>query len=290
MKYSIHLPEPDSILHQTHVHSAALRLYKHNTRPGNKRDLLNADSTVRVSIYQVLTAQNGAANPLRRLIDSKMVSLDTIGWEEFDVTSLVMQWKEDDSSNLGLLVICDSQPIREVIDFIPTLPAATVDGATPINITPTTADSSNSSHHQTTLPLLEVYTQEQSLIRRTRRSYDAYDVEVDNCRQGDGETRCCRYPLEVRFKDLGPFWDDFIITPPSFKAYFCDGSCPHAYKTANRFASIQSLMHSFNPLAVPRPCCSPTRLRPIQVLHKDRNGRPRHALLEDMIVEECGCS
>lgn len=39
-------------------------------------------------------------------------------------------------------------------------------------------------------------------------------------------TECCREDLYISFKDIG--WDNWIIQPEGFHAYFCRGSCPAA--------------------------------------------------------------
>ena len=254
------------------------------------RDQLNVDRTVRISIYQVIAASSSNvsssnATTLHRNIDSKMVSLDATGWETFDVTALMTQWWEEPSSNQGLLVICDSQPLSEVISFVPAAAAAaaetqTVPGATAADVN---------------LPVFDVYTQKQRpQRRRKRRSLDA--LEKYDCKRDGRESRCCRYPLYIDFAEIGYDW---IQQPAGFWASYCDGSCPRDYKVAHNFAPVQSRMHAItkyddlgqlNPYAVPEPCCSPSRLSPLPVMYFNEDGMPETGVLSDMIIDECHCS
>ena len=207
-----------------------------------------------------------------------MVSLDTVGWETFDVTALVTQWHENPVSNQGLLVICDSQPLSEVVSFLPTTLSHDQLASRDLKI------RDQNTVMDSRLPVFDVYTQKQSHAR-DRRSLKA--LETYDCRRGDGETRCCRYPLEIRFKEIG--WD-WIREPAGFRAYYCDGACPRSYKLGHRFAEIQSLMHSFNPAAAPAPCCSASRLEPLEVMFVNQYGHLEIDILTDMIVTQCRCS
>ena len=212
---------------------------------------------------------------MRSLVDSKMVSIDSIGWETFDVTSAVAQWKNSPDTNLGLLIICDSQPLSEVIEF-----AAN-------NVSTTYSDLAIIPHEDSERdtefePTIYVHTQEQLILRRQKRAVEKYD-----CRRGDGERKCCRYPLEVRFADIG--WD-WVFAPASFHAYFCDGNCPRAHKMAHNFANVQSAMHFLNPAAAPAPCCSASKLSSLTLVHYDTEGHLVVNQFDDMIVQDCKCS
>ena len=65
-------------------------------------------------------------------------------------------------------------------------------------------------------PFLVIYThsqQRRALHRRPKRQI--------NCGVGVGE--CCRESFYVSFADIG--WDDWILGPEGYNAYFCKGSC-----------------------------------------------------------------
>ena len=47
-----------------------------------------------------------------------------------------------------------------------------------------------------------------------------------NARCVPGMAECCRDNLYVSFKEIG--WDDWILQPMGYEAYFCRGSCTTA--------------------------------------------------------------
>lgn len=68
-------------------------------------------------------------------------------------------------------------------------------------------------------PFLVIYTHSQHRIiqhRRTKRH--------TNCSPEFNE--CCRENLYISFAEIG--WDDWIIQPAGYNAYFCKGSCSTA--------------------------------------------------------------
>lgn len=52
-----------------------------------------------------------------------------------------------------------------------------------------------------------------------------------------GMTSCCRDKLFISFADIG--WDDWILHPPGYEAYFCRGSCASAASI-----TLSSSLHS----------------------------------------------
>ncbi|XP_041359739.1 growth/differentiation factor 8-like [Gigantopelta aegis] len=114
------------------------------------------------------------------------------------------------------------------------------------------------------------------------------ELPKQDCSDEDKESRCCRYHMYISFKEL--FWDDWVIAPPGYDAYYCAGSCPHRYKMAHTFAGIQSLLHMIKPSRLPGPTCSPTTLSPLTLLHLDERGYLRYTSFPDMIVDGCHCT
>lgn len=84
-----------------------------------------------------------------------------------------------------------------------------------------TCSSSNLpiSTHNDRKPFIVIDTFPQRTISRQSRSL--------NC--GPGSSECCRDSLFIDFASIG--WDDWIIHPKGYNAYFCRGTC-------NRVASI----------------------------------------------------
>ncbi|VDO79739.1 unnamed protein product, partial [Soboliphyme baturini] len=79
---------------------------------------------------------------------------------------------------------------------------------------------------------------------------------------------CQRHELYVDFESVG--WNDWIVAPPGYKAYYCQGDCPFPLSdnlNATNHAIVQTLVHSANPGAAPKSCCVPTELSPISMLY-----------------------
>ena len=193
-----------------------------------------------------------------------MVNVETAGsWEEFDISQAVASWIEDSSSNLGLQIICDTQALTDVITF---------------QHDDVTQRDASLKH----LPVVDIETQQVTSRRRAKR-----DALREDCTRGDGQSECCRYPLHIRFSDIG--WDDWVLAPAGFRAYFCDGSCPVGAKSGNRFSTILAKLHASNPLAAPSPCCGASKLAPLKLLVRTEDNKVEKISLEDMVVEQCRC-
>lgn len=65
-------------------------------------------------------------------------------------------------------------------------------------------------------PFIVVNTHSNRKIKRSKRSI--------NC--SAGVTECCREKLYISFAEIG--WNDWILHPPGYHAYFCRGSCASA--------------------------------------------------------------
>ncbi|XP_069682881.1 uncharacterized protein [Periplaneta americana] len=118
------------------------------------------------------------------------------------------------------------------------------------------------------------------------------DAELDtSAGVGDGAHTCRRHKLEVNFADIG--WSDWIISPQTFEAHYCAGSCPFpltkALKPTNH-ATIQSLVHAIGRQPeVPAPCCVPDHLSPMTLLYMDDAGNVVLKNYPAMSVDTCAC-
>ena len=261
----IDMPQPDDANLELSVQSATLHLYRLYTHMASLVDSRTVDQQVRVDVYQLLEDPDQVESPMRRLLDSKLVDLEKdSSWEDFNIAGAVTDWLEEPSSNFGLELSSASQPIHEVVTF---------------------ALRRGRSGQREIAPRVSIYTQERSIIpsRSRRHAPETYD-----CQQGDGESRCCRYPLWISFKDIG--WDKWVVQPKGYQAYFCDGSCPHSYKVAHNFANIKSLINLANPRATPAPCCTASKLSPLPLMHYNDHGHMVVTVYDDMIVEQCKCA
>jgi hypothetical protein len=87
-------------------------------------------------------------------------------------------------------------------------------------------------------------------------------------------------------------FQDWIIAPEGYAAYFCHGECSfplNAHMNATNHAIIQTLVHSMQPHLVPKPCCAPTKLSAISVLYFDDNENVILKKYRNMVVKSCGC-
>ncbi|XP_014468682.1 PREDICTED: inhibin beta A chain [Dinoponera quadriceps] len=105
---------------------------------------------------------------------------------------------------------------------------------------------------------------------------------------------CCRDELYINFEDIG--WNDWILYPSGYHAYFCRGSCSSAASLTVNSSSHSNVIRKLlgNKGNVQRkseivPCCSPTQLAPIQLLYIDTNNTITRKTLPNMVVEACGC-
>lgn len=117
------------------------------------------------------------------------------------------------------------------------------------------------------------------------------DVQQNMATEGKHGQLCGRQKLIVDFADIG--WGDWIISPKSFEAHYCAGSCPfpltQRLKPSNH-ATIQSMVHAIGIYTdVPAPCCVPDSLSSITLLYFDEN---RNVVLKNypsMTVNSCAC-
>ncbi|KAL8564066.1 hypothetical protein ACOMHN_034543 [Nucella lapillus] len=102
---------------------------------------------------------------------------------------------------------------------------------------------------------------------------------------------CSRRQLVVDFADIG--WGDWIISPKSFQAYYCTGSCsfPPAKKLqSSNHATIQSIVHTIGLYSeVPPPCCVPDALTSLTLLYFDEHQNVVLKNYPGMSVQSCAC-
>lgn len=114
------------------------------------------------------------------------------GWTKIDVSNLAKKWVQFDESQVNeISLVCKT-----------------------CNTTENQSPFSTTDSHK---PFIVVYTHSHSKSRETHRRRK----RSVNCNMGLNE--CCRESLYVSFADMG--WDDWIIKPEGYNAYFCKGSC-----------------------------------------------------------------
>ncbi|KAL4635619.1 growth/differentiation factor 8-like [Arapaima gigas] len=105
-----------------------------------------------------------------------------------------------------------------------------------------------------------------------------------DCDENSPESRCCRYPLTVDFEDFG--WD-WIIAPKRYKANYCSGECE--YMHLQKYPHTH-LVNKANPRGSAGPCCTPSKMSPINMLYFNRKEQIIYGKIPSMVVDRCGCS
>ncbi|XP_041036115.1 growth/differentiation factor 11-like [Cetorhinus maximus] len=125
-------------------------------------------------------------------------------------------------------------------------------------------------------PFLEVKVAETN--KRTRRNLGL------DCDEHSTESRCCRYPLTVDFEAFG--WD-WIIAPKRYKANYCSGQCEYMFM--QKYPHTH-LVHHANARGSAGPCCTPTKMSPINMLYFNDKQQIINGQIPGMVVDRCGCS
>lgn len=218
-------------------------------------------------------------------------------WLQFDVTKAVKTWLREQRSNLGLEVQCDNcQRVGARI---------LNDMSSPTNVDDLNADDTQlmpilniigrlgvsykeirSNKHSNYAELAHHYHNVATFSNGLQRLNGAIDKH--SCQKVN--QRCCRHTMEVVFKEIKGF--EFIIQPKVFDAGYCHGRCPPRYNPAHHHAMLQSLIWNQNRERAPRPCCAPSKLVELEVLHVDEKDTEKLKISTwtDMRVVECACS
>lgn len=223
--------------------------------------------------------KKGKHEPILRLIESKIA--DTRHNDSFvlDVLPAVQRWMEFPKENHGILVqviSVESKPSSDLKKHLRLRRSV----------------EETAQNWAVQQPLLFTYTDDgknkepsESIVQRRARRASARN----KLRRKDGKELCRRHELYVDFTEVG--WNDWIVAPPGYKAYYCSGDCPFPlsdHLNSTNHAVVQTLMNSVHPLAVPKACCVPTSLNSMSMLYLDEN-KVVLKNYQDMAVLGCGC-
>ncbi|MFT7802790.1 bone morphogenetic protein 7-like [Arapaima gigas] len=244
------------------------------------------NETFHISIYQVLQEQPDRELELL-LLDLRPVWATEEGWLVFDVTVAVSQWILHPDKNFGLQLTLETSDGRSV--KIST--AGIVDDRGPHSKQPFVvaffkAAQAQVRNTRSTGPKQRSPTH--SKISRVQEARKFASILGNS--STDQKQACRKHELFVSFRDLG--WQDWIIAPEGYAAYYCDGECAfplNSYMNATNHAIVQTLVHFINPEVVPRPCCAPTQLHAISVLYFDDSSNVILKKYRNMVVRACGC-
>ncbi|XP_050978830.1 bone morphogenetic protein 7a [Labeo rohita] len=266
------------------VTAAELRIYKDFVHERYENE------TFRVSVFQVLQQQ-----PKRELylLDSRMVWAAEEGWLVFDLTVTTNHWVINPGQNLGLQLSLETAHGERINPR----KAGLVGSGGPQNKQPfmvaflkasgihlrsvrSASGNKQRGHHRSKNPKPSVAASQVAL--KTAEAAEGASVDP---KQG-----CKKHELYVSFRDLG--WQDWIIAPEGYAAYYCEGECVfplNSYMNATNHAIVQTLVHFINPETVPKPCCAPTQLHGISVLYFDDSSNVILKKYRNMVVRACGC-
>ncbi|XP_034393845.1 bone morphogenetic protein 7b [Cyclopterus lumpus] len=261
------------------VTAAEFRIYK---------DERFDNETFRISIYQVLEEHTHRESDLF-LLDSRVIWAAEEGWLVFDVTATSNHLVLNPGRNLGLQLTLDSTH-GEILN--PRV-AGLIGRNGPQNKQPfMVAFFKATEVHLRSIRSAQGGSKQRN-PNRSKGNKNQEALRVANVAENsstDQKQACKKHELYVSFRDLG--WQDWIIAPEGYAAYYCEGECAfplNSYMNATNHAIVQTLVHFINPETVPKPCCAPTQLHAISVLYFDDSSNVILKKYRNMVVRACGC-
>uniref|UniRef100_UPI00358F74A9 bone morphogenetic protein 7-like n=1 Tax=Myxine glutinosa TaxID=7769 RepID=UPI00358F74A9 len=264
------------------VTAAELRIFKEHTARSYHNE------TFRVSVAQVLRDK-----PSRDLdvfpLDQRVVWASEEGWLVFDITATANLWLLSPKQNLGLQLFVETDSGQ--------------------SLGPRQAGLVGRQGMQAQRPFVVAFFRASQLRLRSARSAVHRQRRRQRPRSHPGRRRkspngrrppsynssemkqaCKIRQMYVSFQNLS--WQDWIIAPEGYSAYYCDGECTFplgAHMNATNHAIVQTLVHMRKPNKVPKPCCAPTKLNAISILYFDNNSNVILKKYRNMVVRSCGC-
>lgn len=231
---------------------------------------------VTIRLFQQRRLPNGRPSSPQDdiLLAEKTVDTRRSGWHTFSVSAAVQALLEGAGSTLSLRVSC---------------PLCADASATLVLVSGSSETSQRASQReQSHRPFLMAVVRQEDGADSPRRRKRGLEC--------DGKVRvCCKRQFYVNFKDIG--WNDWIIAPPGYHANYCEGECPsHVASITGSTLSFHSTvishyrMRGYSPFQNLRSCCVPTRLRAMSMLYYNEEQKIIKKDIQNMIVEECGCS
>ncbi|XP_047204251.1 bone morphogenetic protein 7-like isoform X1 [Girardinichthys multiradiatus] len=264
------------------ITAAEFRIYKDfiPERTGNE--------TFRVSVYQVLQGPPDSEVELL-LLDQRDVWASDEGWLVFDLTATSTLWQLSPEQNLGLhLVLEDNHGQKRNPQRAGLLTGSGAKDRQPflvvffkfneVRFRSTRSAQGHKGRHSNR-------SKQQRTVQNALKAAEAVTDTLGLSKEG-----CKKHELYVSFKDLG--WQDWIIAPEGYAAYYCEGECAFPLNSdmnATNHAIVQTLVHFINPETVPQPCCAPTQLHGISVLYFDDSSNVILKKYRNMVVRACGC-
>lgn len=243
------------------------------------RNAIENASKVRhqILVYDILKPGiKGKREPILLLIDTKSVKINSTEPVSLDVLPAALRWLEEPKKNHGILIeIKAGKQKNKIPEHKHIRLRRSVD--------------ESPEEWAKGQPFLFTYTDDGRYKQRIIR--DA--VTSNRPRRAPRKKRkelCQRRPLYVDFADVG--WHDWIVAPPGYDAYYCQGDCPFPmadHLNSTNHAVVQTLINSLDATRVPKACCVPTQLQSMSMLYLDEQYKVVLKNYQDMIVLGCGC-
>ena len=227
----------------------------------------------RIEVYEVLRPRSATKEAISRLIDTRAFDPKGSAWEVFDISTLAAKWRREPVTNHGIEVrVLDTDREATHLKHVRLKRSAHID----------------LDRWKKEQPILVTYSNDgrNKVNKRTKRNKNKRKKN----RGGKKRKHCKRRSLYVDFQEVG--WNDWIVAPPGYDAYYCHGECPFVlaeHLNSTNHAIVQNLVNSVDPAAVPKPCCVPTELSAISMLYLDKDEKVTLKNYQDMVVEACGC-
>jgi len=285
------------------VIAAELRMYKQ----GAKMDS-SSETSFNLKVFQLVEGSTGPS----QLLDSRQIEFEEEGWLVLDVTRAVRLWQKDYRTNQGLMVeiteIGTGHQIHPVAAGLASSrkPVAQDKESFMVSYFKSTDDIVRRRYRNNNRKRKEKggsggRSKREASRRRNKKKFSNLEGDFsfhDNSNNVfrdyyGGRQRfrgCQKRVLRVSFRDLN--WQDWIIAPDGYEAYYCHGECSfplNSHMNATNHAIVQTLVHLMKPEDVPKPCCAPTKLSGISVLYFDESSNVILKKYRNMVVKACGC-
>ncbi|EDV99048.1 inhibin beta A chain [Drosophila grimshawi] len=240
------------------VSSAVLWLYKNKqnyTKASNANELSSEQRKQTIVVSEVEQQLDSGYLPLTKTIAIQSVNVQD-EWMKINIEWPIKRWFGNRDLSHLIQISCESCDIGSMEEII----------------------SINNNYR----PFIMIDTQNRRSKSRQKRNI--------NC--SSGVTECCREKLYISFADIG--WDNWIMQPKGYDAYFCRGSCSSVASVAQAASHHSSLLKilstngSRKPLDLV-PCCTAKQYSSLQLVVLDSNNSATVKTLPNMVVESCGC-
>ncbi|RXM33127.1 Collagen alpha-1(XXI) chain [Acipenser ruthenus] len=214
------------------VTAAEFRIYKDRSHARYE------NKTLKISIYQVIKEYQNRDSSIF-LLDSKKVNASDGGWLVFDITTTSNHWVLSPQQNMGLQLCIETTEGRSLH-----IKSAGMVGR---------------SGPQSKQPFMVAFFKASGVLVRSVRAANHKRKNLNKNKAGrhqdssrvtnagdyntsEKKQACKKHELYVSFRDLG--WQDWIIAPEGYAAFYCDGECSfplNAHMNATNHAIVQTL-------------------------------------------------